>query len=87
MSIAAADLAVVYDLARPLEPTRQPAFVAAVKERLEAEAIFGEYFQSPSEHHPSLVSELRPKNHKRGIRSCSIHHMPCDWVRGEIGNL
>jgi hypothetical protein len=41
MPIAAADLAVVYELARPLEPARQSAYVAAVRERLEASAVVG----------------------------------------------
>jgi hypothetical protein len=41
MPIAADDLAVVYDLARPLEPARQSAYVAAVRQRLEASAVVG----------------------------------------------
>jgi len=41
MPIAASDLDIIFSLASPLEPTRQPAFVAAVKERLEASAIVG----------------------------------------------
>jgi hypothetical protein len=41
MPIAASDLDIVFSLASPLEPTRQSAFVAAVRERLEAAAIAG----------------------------------------------
>ena len=41
MPIAASDLDIVFSLASPLEPTRQSAFVAAVRERLEAAALAG----------------------------------------------